>query len=465
VQKKARAGRIIHAAMLATTLGFSALGGAAAAQASHHATSHRHKHAAVRGLHRHRGRTAAVSSVTDRLSSNGGAIEVTAVPTGTTQLHVAIMADLAGHGLKYINIPVSQRLYTPPAATPVVDMQALKSGSSLGGWAGRKQTTPVIVKVEPPKEELSKIEPPKIEPPKIEPPKIEPPKIEPPKIEPPKEEARSSMVVGVDTGGWGGVFGELANGGIRFVRTSSSAAGSHVAAESKAAGVQIASVIFGTGGGIGSISPSGYASQVLAYYKKWGLAGGLSFEVLNEPGGSWFWSDPTNYSAYARIAKAVHEELATLPAGSRPSELCSWDGGQGGSDSFGRGIKAAGALPYCDGVTVHPYGGSSGQHGGALGDRANVERAHAESGLPVSVTEVGWPTATGQSSTGDSQQWTEAQQASNIAGFVNWAKSTGYVKTVILFNLVDYGTNASYGLERSNRQHKASFKTLGELSS
>ncbi len=189
----------------------------------------------------------------------------------------------------------------------------------------------------------------------------------------------------------------------------------------------------------------------------------LAVEVLNEPGGSWFWSDPTDYGAYARLAKATHEAVAGLSP--RPAVLCAWDGGQGGQDTFGRGIRAAGALPYCDGVTVHPYGGSSGQRGGALGDRANVERSHSESGLPVFVTEVGWPTAVGQPSTGDSQQWTEAQQAQNITNFVGWARATGYVRMVIVFNGVDYGSNTWYGVERSNRTHKPSFQALAQAAS
>ncbi len=385
----------------------------------------------------------AETGITDKLVRRGSAVRVTSKPAGTTSIQVAVMEDLAGDGLKYLTLPASQRVYTPPAATPVVDVRAHGPEGPIGGWAGRLQTVPRPER------------PPKTEPPLEAPPVEEPPLEEPPLEEPP------SMVVGVDSGGWGGsAFSDLASGGIHYIRTSSAHAG--LVAEAIKAGVQVASVIFGEGGTIGAINPASYGLEVAAYFNKYGRAGGLAVEVLNEPGGSWFWSDPTNYTAYTKLAKATHEALATLPAEKRPVELCTWDGGVGGGTTFGKGIEAAGALPYCDGVTVHPYGGSSGQHGGAQGDRKVVEGAHGESGLPVYVTEVGWPTAVGQPPTGDSQQWTEAQQAANITGLMAWAHGTGYVPMVIYFNYVDYGTNAFYGIEAKSRVHKLSFAALAQ---
>lgn len=291
-----------------------------------------------------------------------------------------------------------------------------------------------------------------------------------PKEEPPQEVERASpgrTVIGVDSGGWSGsTFSDLSKGGIDYIRTSS-ASSSYVEREAHAAGVQIATIIFGEGGSIGSISPSAYAAEVRSYFAKYGLDGGMTVEVLNEPGNDVFWSDPGDYTAYAKLAQAVHEALATLPAASRPVELCSWDGGEASPNAdkpWGQGIKAAGALPYCEGVTVHPYGGHTGGDGGALGGRKDVELAHTESGKPVYVTEIGWPTAVGQPPTGDSQQWTEAQQAANITGFMQWASATGYVPMVIYFNFVDYGTNDFYGIETKERKHKLGFAALAEAS-
>lgn len=61
------------------------------------------------------------------------------------------------------------------------------------------------------------------------------------------------------------------------------------------------------------------------------------------------------------------------------------------------------------------------------------------------LDEVGWPTAVGQSSTGDSLQWSESEQASSITNFIAWASGTGYVAEVVYFNYHDYGTNDWYG--------------------
>lgn len=354
--------------------------------------------------------------ISDRLTTTKASIEVLTEPVGTKNLHIAVMSNLAGAGLKYLTVASTARVYTPPPGFPVVDVQAYGTKGAIGGWVGRLQTVPGGVK---------------------------PPPVEEPKTAP--------MIVAVDTGGWGGgLLTELISAGIGEFRVQQAAAAGVPAGH-------IASIIYGAGGTIGNLNPDGYATEVVGGALKYHPG---AVEVLNEPGGSWFWSDPTNYKAYANLAAVTHEALQVIPVSSRPVELCSWDGGQGGSDTFGQGIKAASALSSCDGVTVHPYGGAAGQHGGAAGDRQNIERAHVESGKPVYVTEAGWPTAIGQAPTGDSQQWTEAQQASNITSFIAWAKSTGYVRMVVIFDAVDYGSNDFYGIETSTRKHKPSFAAL-----
>ncbi len=427
----------------------------------------------------------ATTSVTARLSPDRSAIEVTAEPAGTTELHLAVMSDLQGDGIRYLDIPATQTTYTPPPGTPVVDVQALGEDGTIGGWNGRLQTAPPEAgaqaegpeageaqeeDLEEPAEELAEQREPGEEAEAIASAKPKRKKHKRRhKAEPPEEEASppGTMVIGVDSGGWGGsTFSDLANGGVHYIRTSST--DTHfVEPEASAAGVHIASVIFGTGGSIAAISPSAYAAEIGAYFEKYGSDGGLTVEVLNEPGNPYFWSDPSDYAAYAKLAKAVHEALATLPVSSRPAELCSWDGGEASPEPnkpWGQGIKAAGALPYCDGVTVHPYGGKTGGDGGAFGGRKDVELAHSESGKPVYITEIGWPTAVGQSPTGDSQQWTEAQQAANITGFMQWASATGYVPMVIYFNYVDYGSNDFYGIETQERRHKLGFAALAQAS-
>ena len=280
------------------------------------------------------------------------------------------------------------------------------------------------------------------------------------------------MAVGVSAGGWGPSAWPDVAGAAKYVRMSSHDATDAEVGGAAAAGVSVASWLFGQSGSIGSMNASTYAAEIVSVFKHYGRGGTFwagkkrdlgsrAVEVLNEPGNPGFWRDPTNYAAYVTLLRTVHEALAAnFPESIRPRVLASWDGGEGPSSAFGPGWKALGGLAYVDGVTVHPYGGKSGGDGGALGGREDVEQAHAATGLPVYVTEVGWPTAVGQPSTGDSQQWTEAQQAENITNFVRWARSTEYVATVLVFNFVDYGSNTWYGIERSDRSHKPSYAAL-----
>ncbi len=444
----------------------------------------------------------AQTSITDRLSADHAAVEVTSEPAGTTEIHVAVMSDLAGDGISYLNIPASQASYVPAPGTPVVDLQAFGVDGPIGGWAGRLQASDAADAEEATQEAASEGSSSETPPGSLQAPEStqtplteeleevlganKASKVNKKKKRREEEKKRREeeekkhreeekegepperMVVGVDSGGWSGAstFTDLAKGGVTYIRTTNAYA-SHIEPESHAAGVHIATVAFGTEGSIAAINASGYAAEVKSYFAKYGLGGALTVEVLNEPGNSIFWSDPADYTGYAKLAKAVHEALATLPVASRPVELCSWDGGEASANPgkpWGEGIKAAGALPYCDGVTVHPYGGKTGGDGGALGGRKDVELAHSESGKPVYVTEIGWPTAVGQPPTGDSQQWTEAQQAANITGFMKWASSTGYVPMVIYFNYVDYGTNDFYGIETEARKHKLGFAALAEAS-
>ena len=297
---------------------------------------------------------------------------------------------------------------------------------------------------------------------------------EAPQEVPPSEPPPGNMFVGVSAGGWGpSAFTDIA-GAVKYLRMDSRFASDSEVGGAAAAGVSVASWLFGTGGSIGAIDPASYAAEVVALFKRYGRGGTFwqgkkrdlgsrAVEILNEPGNPTFWSDPTNYAAYVNLLKTVHEALAAnFPQAIRPQVLASWDGGEGPSSAFGPGWAALGGLSWCDGVTVHPYGGADGGDGGALGGHEDVEKAHAVTGKPVSVTEVGWPTAVGQPGTGDSQQWTEAQQAENITNFVRWARSTEYVAMVLIFNYVDYGTNTWYGIERSDRSHKPSFAALAK---
>jgi hypothetical protein len=283
------------------------------------------------------------------------------------------------------------------------------------------------------------------------------------------------MVVALDAGGWGrSAYGDISHA-VKAVRLQSRFANDVEVGGAAAAGVTVASWLVGGHGTISALDPKAYAARVVALFKRYGKGGtfwrhrrdlgGQAVEVLNEPGNPNFWSDPRDYAAYANLLKVTHAALATsFPAAIRPRVLASWDGGEGPSSGFGQGWARYGGLAYADGVTVHAYAGARGRRG-PLGGRTDVEGARAASHKPVYITEVGWPTAVGQPATGDSQQWTETQQAQLISSFFAWARATGYVPLTVYFNYIDYGSNSWYGIERRNRSHKPSFAALAKASS
>ena len=68
--------------------------------------------------------------------------------------------------------------------------------------------------------------------------------------------------------------------------------------------------------------------------------------------------------------------------------------------------------------------------------------------------------------TGDSLQWSEAQQSENITSFFSWTYSLGYVRAVVYFNYADYAPNNYYGIVNSaGTTHKQSYATLASASS
>jgi hypothetical protein len=277
------------------------------------------------------------------------------------------------------------------------------------------------------------------------------------------------MEVALDAGGWGSsAFGDIA-GAAKYVRLQSRFATDSEVGGAAAAGVRVGSWLFGAAGGnIAAINPATMAAEVVAVFKRYGRGGSFwagrpdlgatNVELLNEPANPYFWSDAGDVASYAALSRVVHAALeANFPPATRPRLLLSFDGGYGHSE-FGKAVLAAGGA--ADGVTVHPYGGTENVTESAEGRRQLVVEAHEDTGLPVYVTEVGWPTAVGQSPTGDSLQWTEQQQAANITSFVRWARGTGFVALVVYFNYVDYGTNTLYGIERSDRSHKLAYAAL-----
>lgn len=223
---------------------------------------------------------------------------------------------------------------------------------------------------------------------------------------------------------------------------------------------------------LASFNNSTFTNEIIAWFKKYGKGGtfwagktdkgATTLELMNEPGNPFFYTDcctTEGHKIYAEITKNVKAAIeANFTSSLRPKILVSYDGGYNGSE-YGEAVFAAGAV--ADGVTVHPYGGHTTRAKSAEGNRARVTQAHEKTGLPVYVTEVGWPTC---GETGDSLNWTEAEQAENITNFGAWARSLGYVADFTNFNYADYSSGGKcygYGIVNSTATvHKLSYNAL-----
>ncbi len=272
----------------------------------------------------------------------------------------------------------------------------------------------------------------------------------------------SPMWVGVDVGGWPSTFASDVAGAASYVRVNSqSSVPGYIAA-----GLHVIDLLLDeSSAGVSGLNATEYAAKAVAAVKANPKMAAL--EVLNEPGNEWGAMGPNagsaaNAAAYDHLLKVVHEALVANFGNNYPPVLASYDGGEGPT-TWGQQMWAAepNVGNYINGITLHSYGGTSNRTHSALGDRAMIEAAHAQHpNIPIYITEVGWPTAVGQPPTGDSLQWTEAEQAQNITSFVNWAKSTGYIQDVTIFNYRDYGTNDFYGIETAAGAHKLSYTAL-----
>jgi hypothetical protein len=278
------------------------------------------------------------------------------------------------------------------------------------------------------------------------------------------------MGVGVDAGGWDweSALSDV-SGAVKLVRSSYT----HYNSESQMAllakyGLRLLPLFY-EGGSMSELDTAAHVETIVNWCKAYCSGGtywagktpdlgATTIELVNEPGNPYLHSgEPQSEAsklAYVDLTKKVHAALAALtPA---PALLVSYDGGYEG-DQYGEWIFAHGA--EADGVTVHPYGGHVERSKSAQGNRERVTRAHEKSGKPVYVTEVGWPTC---GETGDSLNWSQAEQAENISHFAEWASGLGYVALDVNFNYADYEHDCYGIVEAAGSPHKPSYAALKE---
>lgn len=199
-------------------------------------------------------------------------------------------------------------------------------------------------------------------------------------------------------------------------------------------------------GGVSAIDASSWVASTLRDYESECGTGPTaatlcpSVEILNEPGGYWFWGpnagSQTNANAYDVLLQDAYSAFHNQYGNSGPKILGSYDGS--GNLTWGQELYAGNPNigNYVDGWTMHPYGSCDATLN--TGHRDRVIQAHANTGKPIYITEVGWSTDVGASCSQVSQQ----QQADNIFNFINWARSTGYVVAVYIFGYADYGSSS-----------------------
>jgi Glycosyl hydrolase catalytic core len=218
-----------------------------------------------------------------------------------------------------------------------------------------------------------------------------------------------------------------------------------------------------TRAGVSGLDHAAYVARVASFVRQNPHV--LAIEVLNEPGGPWFWGSEAesaeNRESYAQLLIEVHDALVRDFGARRPLELASWDGGHDSSNAWGEAwSQNATALADVDAVTNHPYGGTGPRAQAIQGDRAEVEADEAVSHKPIWITEVGFPTG---HNLGDSLLYSEAEQATAIGSFARWARQKEYIAGVTFYGYRDAHDGGGYGIETHHGHRKPAFGVLERL--
>jgi Glycosyl hydrolase catalytic core len=263
-----------------------------------------------------------------------------------------------------------------------------------------------------------------------------------------------TRLCGLNAGGWGPTEPPELKTVVDLVRLDTP---SSIAAFT-AAGLEVIADFSGpyNAGGIKMLDVASWVQTAAAFVKANPQV--YALEVLNEPGGSWFWGanayTEANAAAYVALLKAVRAAIGT-----ETLILASFDGGHPESAQWGEWMLAADpdCPEYFDFPTAHAYGGTGERAKSALGHRDTIERIHELTGRQVCVTEFGWPTAF---PAGDSLQWTEAQQAENLSSFISWCHTSGAVKFATFYGYRDEREGGGYGVQHHNGVRKPAWAVL-----
>ena len=216
-----------------------------------------------------------------------------------------------------------------------------------------------------------------------------------------------------------------------------------------------------------SIDAGSWASSAISWYQS--NCGGSavtcpSIEVLNEPGGTWFWGSSamsqSNANAYDSLLQTVYNAFHGKYGAGAPKILGSYDGGYSSDIQWGQELYAGNAerrqlrrrLDDAPVRQLRQHGEQWPSEPRAAGTRQHRQAdLHHRGGLADQRRRL--PCTPPRS-----------QQADSIYNFVNWARSTGYVPAVYYFNYRDYGAagdNTWWGVERWGEGSNDSSKKPG----
>ncbi len=162
----------------------------------------------------------------------------------------------------------------------------------------------------------------------------------------PAPQPAAGMWVGIQAGNWGPQQYADLKGAVSAVRVDSCSSNAEFSGWA-AAGINVIDDISGDGvcgpyrtGGVQAINIAAWVAGAVAQVKANPTISAV--EVLNEPGGDWFWGSEAestaNEAAYASLLKAVHEAFVAEFGSARPLILASYDGGHSQEVSWGEGV-------------------------------------------------------------------------------------------------------------------------------
>ncbi len=231
-------------------------------------------------------------------------------------------------------------------------------------------------------------------------------------------------------------------------------------------------ILLGVVGNRNDINNPGYFDRYAGFVAQLAALGADAIEVWNEPNIDHEWPagqiDPVRYTELLRVSynaiKAANSSTMVISAAPAPTGAeAAFPGRVMNDDNFIRGMANAGAANYMDCIGVHYNEGivpPTARSGDPRGDNyytrylpGMIDVYHNAFGgrRPLCFTELGYLTPEGFGPLSPNFGWasnvTVAQQASWLAGAVNYAQRSGRVRLLIVWNInfSNYGADPMAG--------------------